>query len=422
MDARRSTLMLHDPAVAELGDFDRYVDDRHLQPAYQPIVDLGSNEIVAYEALARWLGLTGATPDAVFAGARLNGRTAELDWACRLAALQGALDAGLGKDHVLFVNVEPEALASPPPAGAQRVLDAARRDLRVMLELTERALVRRPADLLRVVEWARRQGWGIALDDVGAEPESLALLPFLAPDVVKLDMTLVRQRPTPDQASIMAAVMSHAERTGAVVLAEGIETPAHLDQALALGATLGQGWMFGRPEPLGITTTPVAGMVLAKPVMPIAVTPFSLIESHPGLRIGRKALLLDLSLHIESQGLHLRPSPVVLSAFQTSSRFTPRTMQRYERLAARCPLVAALGRDIRATSPNGVHCVPLSASDPLLGEWTVTTIGSHYAAALIARDLGDDGPDLDRRYEFLVTHDRDVVLAAARSLMSRITG
>jgi hypothetical protein len=48
-------------------------------------------------------------------------------------------------------------------------------------------------------------------------------------------------------------------------------------------------------------------------------------------------------------------------------------------------------------------------------------IGSHYSGALIARDLGDSGPDVDRRYEFVVTHDRDLVLGAARSLMSRIT-
>jgi hypothetical protein len=248
----------------------------------------------------------------------------------------------------------------------------------------------------------------------------LALLPFLAPDVVKLDMSLVRERPSPDQASIMAAVMAHSERTGAVILAEGIETAAHLDQALALGATLGQGWSIGLPGPLRRSTAAASPMRLARPTAPAAPTPFDVVDGHEQLRVGRKGLLLDLSLHIESQGLHLQPAPVVVSAFQTAERFTRATAARYARLGERCPLVAALGVGMADTPAPNVQGVSLSSSDPLAREWTVTTIGPHYAAALVARDLGDAGPDHDRRYEFVVTHDRDTVLAASRALMSRI--
>ena len=239
------------PRVADTSlGFERFVETGSLQPAYQPIVDLTTRAVVGFEALARWPNLADATPDVVFEAARENGRTLELDWACRLAALEGALAFGLDRRHVLFVNVEPETLGRGVPKAAEPILAAAQSELRVVIELTERSLARHPAELLRLVEWARTNGWGIALDDVGAEPASLALLPFLAPDVIKLDISLVRQRPTSDQAAIMAAVMAHSEHTGAVVLAEGIETQAHLDQALALGATLGQGWLLGRPGPL----------------------------------------------------------------------------------------------------------------------------------------------------------------------------
>ncbi len=58
--------------------------------------------------------------------------------------------------------------------------------------MTERALANKPAELLRVVEDIRAQGWGIALDDVGADWRSLALMPFIRPDVIKLDMHLVQ--------------------------------------------------------------------------------------------------------------------------------------------------------------------------------------------------------------------------------------
>jgi hypothetical protein len=51
----------------------------------------------------------------------------------------------------------------------------------------------------------------------------------------------------------------------------------------------------------------------------------------------------------------------------------------------------------------------------------VAVVGDHYAGALIARDLGDSGPDRDRRFSFALTHDHDTVLAAARSLLERVT-
>ncbi|MEZ5219524.1 MAG: DICT sensory domain-containing protein [Ilumatobacteraceae bacterium] len=137
--------------------------------------------------------------------------------------------------------------------------------------------------------------------------------------------------------------------------------------------------------------------------------------------MGRKGLLIDLSLHLERHGLGSGIAPIVLSAFQTTQRFTPGTRARYSELAAASPLVAALGVGLVSDDFQGVHMVGLDPADALAGEWTVTVVGPHHAAALIARDLGDDGPDLERRFEFVVTHDRPTVLTAARSLMSRIT-
>lgn len=409
------------PEAEAVLDFDRFLARGELQPAYQPIVDLTNGDVVGFEALARWPNLAGATPDLVFAAAERNGRTIELDWACRLAAANDALAFGLGRQHVLFVNVEPESLATAPPLGAQTSVAAVQAGLRMMLELTERSLAAHPAELLGTVDWARAHGWGIALDDVGSAPESLALLPFLAPDVIKLDISLVTRRPNADQAAIMTAVMAHSERTGAVVLAEGVETSAHLDQALALGATLGQGWMFGRPGPLTRSAPPRHEIRFASASGAASSTPFALVSGGGRLRVGRKGLLLDLCRHIESEGLHVWPAPIVLAAFQTMDRFTPATANRFAALAVRCPLVAALGVDLSAESAPGVLGNSLSEADPLAEEWTVTVIGSHYSAALIARDMGDDGPDDERRFQFVVTHDRDLVLGAARSLMARIT-
>ena len=122
-----------------------------------------------------------------------------------------------------------------------------------MIEVTERALASHPANLLPKIEELRRHGIGIALDDVGADPRSLALMPFLRPDVIKLDLSLIQGGRSGAVAATHNAVSAYAERTGALVVAEGIETERHAERARAMGATVGQGWLFGRPGPLPAT-------------------------------------------------------------------------------------------------------------------------------------------------------------------------
>jgi EAL domain-containing protein (putative c-di-GMP-specific phosphodiesterase class I) len=225
---------------------------------FQPIVELDGGAVVAYEALARGPQGPLATPDALFAAAREAGLLSELDTACRTAAFRGALEQGLLAPLTVFVNVEPEVLDSAPLDDLLAIAGSAPGELRVVMEITERALSVRPADLLRTVERVREFGWAVALDDVGADPLSLAFMALQRPDVVKLDLRLVQERPGSDVAQIMNAVNAYAEQTGALVLAEGIQNEQHLTMAWALGARLGQGWLFGRPAPGAATGRPVA--------------------------------------------------------------------------------------------------------------------------------------------------------------------
>jgi DICT domain-containing protein len=82
--------------------------------------------------------------------------------------------------------------------------------------------------------------------------------------------------------------------------------------------------------------------------------------------------------------------------------------------------VAALGVDMPRSPAPGVRGAALDTTDPLAGEWTVAVLGAHTSAALIARDLGDTGPDRDRQFEFVVSYDRTLVTAAAHSMAGRI--
>jgi EAL domain-containing protein (putative c-di-GMP-specific phosphodiesterase class I) len=385
---------------------------------YQPIVDLDDRMPVGYEALAR--GPQGSpleSPFHLFAAAHATGAVAELDRACRSAAIAGALAAGLQAPLALFVNMEPATIS-----GDDALMGLETEGLRVIVELTERALTDRPAEVLAAVAALRERGCGIALDDVGVDKRSLALMPFVAPDVIKLDMSLIQQSgASPSAARVLNAVAAEVERSGAVLLAEGIETETHLARARAIGATLGQGWLFGRPGVLPASPAPAADRVplLSQPPLP-AGTPFELIADMRRVRRGDKRLLLALSRQLEAEASLLGGEAVVLANFQDANFFTPRSRGAYESLAQSAALVGALGFGLGEEPAPGVRGAGLREDDHLVGEWDVAVVGPHFAGAMVARDLGDTGADGDRRFDFFVTYERELVVRAARALMARL--
>jgi EAL domain-containing protein (putative c-di-GMP-specific phosphodiesterase class I) len=212
-----------------------------VQAAFQPIFDLRDGAVIGYEALAR--PRDGTSPEQLFAAARAAGRLAEVDRACRQAALREAAAAGLGAPFALFINADAGALEREVP-------ELPPNHATLVMEITESALTERPDAVLRSLTALRTHGWGVSLDDIGADSRSLALMPLLYPDVIKLDLRLLDARDTVDVARVVTAVGAEAELRRASVLAEGIDSQAQLEIARAMGATLGQGYMLGEPGPL----------------------------------------------------------------------------------------------------------------------------------------------------------------------------
>lgn len=409
--------------AARAAELREILDAGLIRSLYQPIVDLDTHEVVGYEALARGpVGSPLERPDLLFAAARASGLVDRLEWACRAAALRGALDARLRK--TLFVNVEPSMLDLSVPEELAELFARATRELDVVIELTERALTDKPAEMLARVQTMRTSGLMIALDDVGADHRSLALMPFVNPEVVKLDLRLVQENPSPAIAAIVHAVNAEAERSGAVLLAEGIETEEQLAVARALGARYGQGWLFGRPAelPTGTAPLPVPLAPRRASTTPPPPSPYRAVASRVRPRRGTKGLLLAISKHLEAQVKAQGESAVVFAAFQEARHFTPKSAARYQDLASSAALVGALGVGLSAEPVPGVRGASLDVDDALAGEWNVTVIAPHFAAAFVARDLGDtDCPDMERRFDFCLTYDRDLAVEAARGLLARIT-
>jgi EAL domain-containing protein (putative c-di-GMP-specific phosphodiesterase class I) len=460
-------------AARTFRDVDDVIDARAVEPVFQPIVRLDLGEVVGYEALARGpQGTPWANPMELFEAATKCGRLAELDWVCRAAAYRVALQARLPAGLTLFVNTEPLALNAPCPPDLAPVVTAARAELRVVVEMTERAIAANPAALLAAAAASRAAGWAVALDDVGADPASLALMPFVHPDIIKLDRHLVQRPDGPEVARVVNAAIAHAERTGAAILAEGIETAEHLAVARSMGATLGQGWLFGRPGPLpeSIPTPrralpflpvpadapvpvshgpvshgpvshgpnshgpnphgpnshgPIAhGPMAHGPVSQVAVdgaieavTPFSIVADRRNVSEATKRMMLPMSRYLESKAADANEPPVLLACFQEGRYFTANTRRRFADFAKTAALVAALATDLPTEPAPGVRGAALADDDPLRGEWNVIVVGPHFAAALVSRDLDDTGPDRDRRFAYALTYDRGLVLEAARALL-----
>lgn len=397
-----------------------------VRAVYQPIIELATGATVGYEALARGpVGTDLERPDRLFAAAAVAGRLTELDWSCRTAALAGADAAGLRSPQSLFINVEPGALGGLPPAAFTELADRLKGRLPVVVEFTERALAVDPSRLLAAAEAARNLGWRVAVDDIGADRASLALMPFLAPDVLKLDLSLIQQRTTLQVAEVVSAVNAQAERTGALVLAEGIETDEHARLAVEMGARLGQGWLYGRPGPLPEQRDTIAdgapALALGRPAPPRRTgTPYELVAHSRSVQRATKPLLIAMSKHLERQASVLGGPAVVAATFQHARQFTPATARRYARLADSAELVVALGEAMPHVPATGVSGGSLDPGDPVVDEWALAVVGPHFAGAVIAKDLGDEGDDSGRRFDYVVTYDRDLVVAAASALLRRV--
>ncbi len=394
------------------------VRERLVRSVFQPLVELETGRVVGYEALARGpAGTRLESPAALFAAAADGGWLAELDWRCRASAVEAAAAAGLAAPFSLFVNVEPETVGSECPDDLQPLLTQAT-SFPVVLEITERALLERPRELLRAVANAREQGSGIAIDDVGADPRSLALMPFLEPDVIKLDLQLIQGRPTREVALTVNAVRAEAERTGAAILAEGIETHAHEEIALSIGATIGQGYLYGRPGAL-IPTLRVGKPLRLRPNGgSTEITPFQLMSERCDVRRSAKPFLIEVSKQLEAEALALGETAVVLAAFQHERYLTAKTRVRYGSLAENLAFIGVLGNGITAEPLSHVRGADLAPDDPLIDEWNIAVVAPHFAACLTARDLGDLGPEDERRFDYALTFRRELAVAAATAMLN----
>lgn len=218
--------------------------------AFQPIIDLDAGDIWGYEALVR--GQNGESAATVLAAVTEENRY-RFDQACRVKAIELAgRHMPPGSRAKLSINFMPNAVYEPKACIKASLAAAARARFdpkRLMFKFTENERIVDAAHVQSIVASYRSMGFTIALDDFGAGYAGLALLARFQPDVIKIDMELVRgiDSSAPRQA-IIAGIVGICRQLGITVLAEGIETRAEATVLRAAGIRLFQGYLFARPE------------------------------------------------------------------------------------------------------------------------------------------------------------------------------
>jgi hypothetical protein len=282
------------------------------------------------------------------------------------------------------------------------------------VEVTEDALIARPEAMLRALTRLRSAGWGIALDDVGGDSRSLALMSILYPDVIKLDLRLLATRAPEDVARIVTAVGAEAERRHATVLAEGIDSDEQLATARAFGATLGQGYLLGPPATLP-DPLPPTGRPLRLPGGagdPFGPTPWERVTNWLRPSPGPRKQAARATRVIVDHAADLGQTAIVLVSL-ADERHADDALERYRWLPERVAFVGVLGAG-RSFAGTGVRGGTLAPDDPLRGTATLVALAPDFAACFVARETGED------EWEFATTYDRDTVVECALALMARM--
>lgn len=236
------------------------IDAGLIVPYYQPIIDLATSETVGFEVLARWHHPVRGVllPELFVSVAEDTGTIGKMTEHLFAQALR---DAKSWPDP-LFVSVNLSPRQVSDPALATKLLALLAKfsfpPNRLVIEITENALVQRIDDAKAVLQSLRNVGVRVALDDFGTGYSGLYHLRELDLDIIKIDRSFVlKMLDKPEEAKIVKAIVSLSHGLGLHTTAEGIETRQILERLKSLGCDTGQGALFGVPAPATATASAI---------------------------------------------------------------------------------------------------------------------------------------------------------------------
>jgi EAL domain-containing protein (putative c-di-GMP-specific phosphodiesterase class I)/GGDEF domain-containing protein len=252
---------------AEKTDYDildRILEGEHIVPVYQSIVSLTDGHIFGYEALSRISEKDlEMNVEQVFRTADKMNKSWELEALCRTKALQNAAYLEGGKK--LFLNVNPNIIHdqdfkdkfSRESFTKSRLNEYGMNYRDIIFEITERVSIIDNKAFLGSIDHYRNQDYGIAIDDVGAGYSGLNTIASVRPNIIKLDIELIKDIDKDETKQFLCkAMVDFCKNAGILLLAEGIETEEELKTLIKLDVDLGQGYFLSVPQQTFVDLAP----------------------------------------------------------------------------------------------------------------------------------------------------------------------
>jgi EAL domain-containing protein (putative c-di-GMP-specific phosphodiesterase class I)/FixJ family two-component response regulator len=225
------------------------LDHDLMKVVFQPVVDMETREPIAFEALCRVSSPPQRPPDMWFADATENDLGLEFE----LQAIRLALDhlSHLPGRCALHVNASPAVAMSPELASLLQGIEPER----IILEITEHTQIEDYPALISALAPLRAAGVLIGVDDAGSGFSSMSHIVNMEADVIKVDISLVRDiHLNKMRRAMVGALAEFARQAEALVIAEGVELEEERATLITLGVTAAQGYLFGRPQPCSCAT------------------------------------------------------------------------------------------------------------------------------------------------------------------------
>jgi len=236
----------------------KVLQEKRIETHFQPIIDLELRRVFGYECLSRGVADDGSliAPTDLLSAARETELLFNLDRLMRESSLRAAHQKGI-TEHFLFINFLPTSVYNPEFClrstvkwADELLLDPAR----IVFEVVETEKVEDNEHLISILEFYRKRGFQIALDDVAAGYSGLLQLLMIRPDIMKIDRELVAGvHEDEDKQAMIRAMMNVAEQYQIRALAEGVEEVEELAFLISQGVELAQGWLFSKPSPDRVT-------------------------------------------------------------------------------------------------------------------------------------------------------------------------
>ncbi|GAA4283870.1 hypothetical protein GCM10022261_14010 [Brevibacterium daeguense] len=341
----------------------------------------------------------------------------DFDSSLRAIGLRAAQAAGLPTHTRLFLTAEPESLVTLEDRTDEP-------DRSVILQLDPERIVASPAAVLRSMRQARSLGWGIGMKSIGLDLRSTAFLPLVNPSVVGLHEDVLKITDKQHLAELIRLLHAHTERTGAVIMVEGVSSEDDLELVRALGARFITGPLYGQssrePEPVA---NPWEDPLRDHFTRNLAVqgTPFSIAR---GLK--RDPLIMDDELLRAELGSLLRraltsgESTVAIGVFGEEQTLSDGALESFAALRDTAGFTALLSGGFEEPPIPGVRTGAVDASDPLRSQYSVMVIGPDWSGMVAADRRSDPGPDGRIQYDVFVTTERYTCVDAARGALTRV--